>query len=518
MQFSKWKEMLVYGICAFGILFSMPNFVSQQFLESMPGFLPSRKISLGLDLRGGAHLLLDVDADAALKDHINMSLDCVRQEFLKEDIRVSSLPYAVEKGVYGFEFTVKDAKKIARVKHVLSNLMSGFSVEFDGDLCRVNMNDSQRARQMREVVDRSMEVVRKRVDSTGMKEINLQRAGTGRILLQIPGISDPDSVKKLLGKTAKMTFHMVESQENASDVANNSNIEWMHCSDGEYLPIQKQAMIGGENLLDARVQKDEYNQMQVWFKFNALGTKKFAEITAKNIGKRFAIVLDNVVISAPVIQECIAGGSGVITGRFSIAEAKELSLLLRAGALPAPLSVAEEKVIGPDLGQDSINSGLLATMISILLVCVFMYLWYSSFGLITNVALIMNLVIMLALLSCLQATLTLPGIAGIALTIGTAVDVNILINERIKESLRSGKKILKAIDDGYSMAMSSIIDTNLNTILGMACLYYFGTGSIRGFAITTALGTIVSFFTATTLTRFLISKLITARVKLNIPV
>lgn len=515
MQFSRWKEMLVYGVCAFGVLFSMPNFVSQQFLERMPGFFPSRKISLGLDLRGGAHLLLDVDADAALKEQMNMALDCVRQEFLKEGIRVSSLPYAVEKGMHGFEFKVKDEKNIARVKHLLENIMSGFSIEFDGDLCKVAMSDSQRLRQMREVVDRSMEVVRKRVDSTGMKEINLQRAGTGRILLQIPGVSDPESVKKLLGKTAKMTFHMVESQENVGD---NANVEWMHCSDGEYLPIQKQAMIGGENLLDARVQKDEYNQMQVWFKFNALGTKKFAEITAKNVGKRFAIVLDNVVISAPVIQECISGGSGVITGRFSIAEAKELSLLLRAGALPAPLSVAEEKVIGPDLGQDSINSGILATMISILLVCVFMYMWYSSFGMITNIALIMNLVIILALLSCLQATLTLPGIAGIALTIGTAVDVNILINERIKESLRSGKKILKAIDDGYSMAMSSIIDTNLNTILGMACLYYFGTGSIRGFAITTALGTIVSFFTATTLTRFLIAKLITARVKLNIPV
>ena len=253
------------------------------------------------------------------------------------------------------------------------------------------------------------------------------------------------------------------------------------------------------------------------FRFNKFGAKKFAEATAANVGKRFAIVLDNEIISAPVIQTPITGGSGRITGEFTPERARDLSLLLRAGALPAPLNIIEEKTVGPDLGADSIHSGVMATLISGLFVLVFIYLWYSSFGLIADLAVIVNIILLIAGMSCLQATLTLPGIAGIALTVGTAVDANVLINERIKEYIRKGEKWSKAVERGYDLAMTSIVDTNLNTIIGMMCLYIFGTGPVRGFAITTILGTVISFFTSTTLTRYVISQLMRRRYHISIP-
>jgi preprotein translocase subunit SecD len=262
---------------------------------------------------------------------------------------------------------------------------------------------------------------------------------------------------------------------------------------------------------------DEYNRPEVSFKFNKIGAKKFGEATRDNVGKRFAIILDNEIISAPVIQTPITGGSGRITGEFSVERARDLALLLRVGALPAPLNVVEEKTVGPDLGADSIHSGILATFISGFLVLVFMYMWYSSFGLIANIAVVVNLILLIAGLSCLQATLTLPGIAGIALTVGMAVDANVLINERIKEYLRKGEKWVKAVEAGYDLAMTSIVDTNLNTIIGMMCLYQFGTGPVKGFAITTMLGTIISFFTSTTLTRYIVSTLMRLRYPVSIP-
>jgi preprotein translocase subunit SecD len=263
---------------------------------------------------------------------------------------------------------------------------------------------------------------------------------------------------------------------------------------------------------------DEYSRPEVSFSFNKHGAKKFGDATKENVGKRFAIILDNEVISAPNINEPITGGHGRITGQFSPERAQDLALLLRAGALPAPLNVIEERTVGPDLGADSIRSGIVATLLSGLFVLVFMYLWYSMFGMIANVAVVVNLVLLIAGLSCLQATLTLPGIAGIALTIGMAVDANVLINERIKEYIRRGEKFAKALEKGYDFAMTSIVDTNLNTIIGMMCLYQFGTGPVKGFAITTILGTLISFFTSTTLTRYIISSLIKLRYQLSIPI
>ena len=523
MNFPKWKEILIACVCAFGILFSLPNILPQSMLNKLPSWMPNQKVSLGLDLQGGAHLLLEVDLDSVTSDFLNQALDSARTTLRKESIPyAANFPKSVAKGATAVEFDLKDSSKAGRAKAVLSSIDSDFKVDIVG--AHVTMTPTENALQKRkyDAVDRSVEIVRKRVDETGTREANVQRQGDDRILLQIPGLQDPSRVKALLGRTAKMTFRMVD--EEAPEVADRKtaiapvgSVYLESAESGKYIAVKKQVLVGGETLVDARLSYDEYNRPEVSFKFNKQGAKKFGDATRENVGKRFAIVLDNEVISAPNINEPITGGSGRITGQFTAERAQDLALLLRAGALPAPLNVIEEKTVGPDLGADSIRSGVLATLLSGLFVLVFMFMWYSSFGLIADIAVVVNLILLIAGLSCLQATLTLPGIAGIALTVGMAVDANVLINERIKESLRRGEKWVKAVEEGYNLAMTSIVDTNLNTIIGMLCLYQFGTGPVKGFAITTILGTVISFFTSTTLTRYIVSTLMRLKYRISIP-
>ena len=524
MDFPKWKEVLIICICVFGVLFSLPNIIPQSTLNRLPSWMPSQRVYLGLDLRGGAHLLLEVDLETVKNDYLNQILDAARTTLRKESIPyAANFPKSVTKDSEYVEFELKDATKTGKAKAVLAGIDSDVAVEISG--VRVKMVPSAEALKKRQndAVDRSIEIVRKRVDDTGTKEPNIQKQGDDRILLQIPGLQDPSRVKELLGRTAKMTFHLVDGDapeitDRKKAIAPAGSKYVKSSESGKYIAVKKQALVGGETLVDAGIDHDEYNRPQVSFRFNKIGARKFGEATTENVGKRFAIVLDEQIISAPVIKEPIMGGSGRISSdHFSVEEAKDLALLLRAGALPAPLNIIEERMVGPDLGADSIRAGVFATFISGLLVLVFMYLWYSSFGLIANTAVVVNLILLVAGLSCLQATLTLPGIAGIALTIGTAVDANVLINERIKENLRKGMKLMKAIEDGYALAMTSIVDSNLNTIIGMMCLYQFGTGPVRGFAITTILGTVISFFTATTLTRYIISILMKLKYRISIP-
>ncbi|MDR0753462.1 MAG: protein translocase subunit SecD [Holosporaceae bacterium] len=524
MNFPKWKEILVIFVCISGIIFALPNILPLRILELLPDWTPSQKVNLGLDLRGGAHLLLEADLESVKNDYLNQLLDLARTKLRKESIPYApNFPKAVAKDQDKIEFDLKDMSKVGKTRSSLASIDSDMKVEITG--VHVVMTPSADAVQKRQfdAVERSIEIVRKRVDETGTREANVQRQGNNRILLQIPGLQDPSHVKELLGRTAKMTFRLVdesapELQDRRKAVAPAGSVYLRSAESGKFIAVKRQILVGGETLKDAGVGYDEYNRPEVSFKFNELGAKKFEDATRDNIGKRFAIVLDNEIISAPVIQTPITGGSGRITGEFSVERAKDLALLLRAGALPAPLIVIEEKTVGPDLGADSINSGVTATLLSGLFVLMFMYLWYSSFGLIANIAVVANIILLVAGLSCLQATLTLPGIAGIALTVGTAVDANVLINERIKEHLRNGSKMLKAIEAGYDLAMTSIVDTNLNTIIGMMCLYHFGTGPVKGFAITTILGTIVSFFTSTTLTRYIISVLIKLKRPISIPI
>ncbi|MDR2780863.1 MAG: protein translocase subunit SecD [Holosporaceae bacterium] len=524
MNFSKWKEILIMCVCAFGILFSLPNILPQSFLNNMPSFMPTQRVCLGLDLRGGAHLLLEVDLDCVKNDYLNQILDAARTVLRKESISYTAdFPKAIAKDKDKVEFDLKDSSRVGKARGVLASIDQDFKVDIVGT--HVTMTPSEEAIQRRkfDAVERSIEIVRKRVDETGTREANIQRQGDNRILLQIPGLQDPSHVKELLGRTAKMTFRLVdetapEITDRKKAVAPAGSIYLESSESGKFIAVKKHVLVGGETLVDAGIGYDEYNRPEVSFKFNKIGAKKFGEATKENVGKRFAIVLDNEIISAPVIQTPITGGSGRITGEFSIEKARDLALLLRAGALPAPLCVIEEKTVGPDLGADSIRSGILATLLSGLFVLIFMYMWYSSFGMIANIAVVVNMILTIAGLSCLQATLTLPGIAGIALTVGMAVDANVLINERIKEYMRKGDKWVKAVESGYDLAMTSIIDTNLNTIIGMMCLYQFGTGPVKGFAITTILGTIISFFTSTTLTKYIISILIKMKRPISLPI
>ncbi|MDR2794696.1 MAG: protein translocase subunit SecD [Holosporaceae bacterium] len=523
MNIQKWKEIFIACVCAFGILFVLPNILPQSVVNNFPSWMPHQQVYLGLDLRGGAHLLLEVDLESVKNDYLNQILDDARTTLRKESIPyAANFPKSISRDQNCVEFDLKDDSFGNRARTALASVDPDFKVEVSGAHVKISPMPEALKKKGMDAVDRSIEIVRKRVDETGTRETNIQRQGDDRILLQIPGLQDPSHVKEMLGRTAKMTFRLVneeapEVMDRKKAVAPVGYVYLRSSDSGKYIAVKKLASVGGETLIDARLTQDEYNNPSVSLTFNRSGGKKFGEITSENVNKRFAVVLDDTIISAPKINQPIMDGHAIITGHFTVESANELALLLRAGALPAPLNIIEEKTVGPDLGADSVRSGVLATIISGIFVLVFMYLWYSNFGLIANAAVVVNIILLIAGLSCLQATLTLPGIAGIALTVGMAVDANVLINERIKESLRRGSKWLKAIEDGYAFAMTSIVDSNLNTIIGMSCLYIFGTGPVRGFAITTILGTLISFFTATTLTRYIISLCMKSKHQLSIP-
>ena len=357
-------------------------------------------------------------------------------------------------------------------------------------------------------IKQSLEIVRKRIDESGTKEPLIQRSGSERILLQLPGVKNPERIKDLLGKTAKLNFHMVDDDDSKSLSLNIAPFGKMIVSDinneeVKYL-LEKKSRVGGENLIDANASFDPTEGHAVSFRFDTTGAQKFGKATSENIGKRFAVVLDGVVITAPVINSAITGGSGIITGNFTSQEAADLAVLLRAGALPAPLEIVEERSVGPGLGADSIAAGKIASIIGMILVCIFMILIYGSFGVIANISLIANLFIIVSLLGTIGATLTLPGIAGIVLTIGMAVDANVLIFERIKEESIKNKKIYETIKKGFDRALSTILDANITTLIASLLLFVFGSGPIKGFSITLSLGVIASMFTALMLTNLLV--------------
>ena len=383
------------------------------------------------------------------------------------------------------------------VKFNISNNVASISID---QLYKKSIQDS--------AIKQSLEIVRKRIDESGTKEPLIQRSGSERILLQLPGVKDPERIKDLLGKTAKLNFHMVDDDDSKSISLNIAPFGKMIVADinneeVKYL-LEKKSRVGGENLIDANASFDPTEGHAVSFRFDTTGAQKFGKATSENIGKRFAVVLDGVVITAPVINSAITGGSGIITGNFTSQEAADLAVLLRAGALPAPLEIVEERSVGPGLGADSIAAGKIASIIGMILVCIFMILIYGSFGVIANISLIANLFIIVSLLGTIGATLTLPGIAGIVLTIGMAVDANVLIFERIKEESIKNKKIYETIKKGFDRALSTILDANITTLIASLLLFVFGSGPIKGFSITLSLGVIASMFTALMLTNLLV--------------
>ncbi|MDR2416589.1 MAG: protein translocase subunit SecD [Holosporales bacterium] len=505
-QSPQWKVVLVWSVCLVGALLALPNVLSPHILNKLPVFFPKEKVRLGLDLSGGAHLLLEVDLKTADQEYLNQTIEAVRLTLRKGKIGYVDLPASASSGETTLTFSIRDSAQAGHAKSLLSAIDPDLKVTIEGTTVRMSLTDVALSRRHVDVVNRSIEVIRRRVDETGTREPTIQEQGKDRILLQVPGVQDPTHIKELLGRTAKLAFRLVEDTGGEVSGSENRPGTVMLAHDegsGGHLRVRRSAIIGGEHLVDAQPGFDEYNRPEVTFRLNAVGAKRFGQATQENVRRRFAIVLDDRIISSPVINEPIMGGSGRISGSFTAEEAHDLALLLRAGALPAPLVVVEERMVGPDLGADAIKAGIYATLIAVMLVIGFMLLAYSFFGLIADIAVLVNLVLLVAALSFLQATLTLPGIAGIALTVGMAVDANVLINERIKEELRKGIRPLAAVGHGYNLAMTTIIDTNLNTLIGMAFLYHFGTGPIRGFAVTTALGVVISFFTSTTLARLI---------------
>jgi preprotein translocase subunit SecD len=509
----RWKEFLIIAICLIGVWFSLPNFFSKETVESWPSWMPKKQVVLGLDLRGGAHLLLEVDLRAVQKDQMTNLMDSVRSSLRKDRIGYTGLKVQGDSVV----LNLRDPQDADKARKIIRQTDKELEISAGADgLLTLTMTPQAIEQRKRRALEQSIEIVRRRVDETGTSEPMIQQQGDDRILVQMPGVQDPTRIKNLLGQTAKLQLRLVDISGSLEEAIKGrvppvSEVlpDYEKNPDGSpktYYLIQKQVRVSGENLVDARPGFDEYNRPVVSFTLDSLGAKKFSDVTKENVGKPFAIILDGKVLVAPRINGPIPGGSAQISGNFTIQETQDLALLLRAGALPAPLKVIEERTVGPGLGQDSIESGIRGTIISIALVVVFMFLAYSFFGFIANLAVLLNLVILMAAMSVTQATLTLPGIAGIALAIGMAVDANVLINERIKEEIRLGRKLAGAIDTGYSRAMATIIDSNLTTLIGTAILYQCGSGPIRGFAVTISMGILISMFTAVSVTKLVVAK------------
>ena len=522
IYFAKWKIVMILGICALGVLFAAPNFLSAKQAESLPSWLPHKQLSLGLDLQGGSHLLLEVKVDTVLKERLEALVDSMRTALRKARIRYGGL------GIDGLiaKVTIKDIASAEQARQLLKNLDSELNVELsDGGQIRLEMTEKSIRDRRTAAIEQSIEIVRRRIDETGVREPTIQRQGEDRILVQLPGIDDPERVKRLLGKTAKLSFHLVDERQ-APSVAGRvppGSILLPSAdevgSDGRprmYM-LKKKVMISGDTLEDSQATFQD-NQPVVSFRFDTSGGKKFGKITQENVGRPFAIVLDGKVISAPRINEPILGGSGIISGNFSSETARDLALLLRAGALPAPMKVLEERTVGPGLGADSIRAGTIACLIGLLAVIAFMFLYYGLFGLVANIALLLNLVIIIALLSLLQATLTLPGIAGIVLTIGMAVDANVLIFERIREEVRAGRPPFSAMEAGYKQAFRTIFDSNLTTLIAAVILYLIGSGPVKGFAVTLGFGIVTSMFTAMIVSRYLLVAWLRSRRPTELPV
>ena len=475
---------------------------------------------LGLDLQGGSYLLLEVDSNYVKKEKLDQVRDDVRRV-----LREARIPYTglVARADNAEVRITKDTDvpaaltKLRELSQPLGGLLGSSgqrSLEVSdagGGLIRLTVPQAAITERIRQTIEQSIQIVERRINQLGTVEPLIQRQGTDRILVQVPGLQDPTELKRILGQTAKMEFRMVDlsvSPDQAQQGRVPADSESLMSESSLKIPdvIKKQVLVSGGDLTDAQPGFDQRtNEPIVSFRFNTSGSRKFAQATSENVGQPFAIVLDNKVISAPVIREPITGGSGQISGNFTVQAANELALLLRAGALPAPLTVIEERTVGPGLGQDSIEKGELAAYVGSIMVIVFMLLTYRLFGVFANIAVTINVFMIFGMLSLLNATLTLPGIAGIVLTVGIAVDSNVLIYERIREELRGGRNAISAIDAGFKRALSTILDFNITTFIAAAVLFYIGTGPVRGFAVTLGIGIITTVFTAFTLTRLIVA-------------
>ncbi len=520
MHTSRWAVLAYVAIIIFGCLAALPSVLTPAMREQVASVLPFEPVTLGLDLRGGSHLVLEVDGAGLQKARLNSLLDDTRRVLRGERVSASSARISGN----GVTVSIPDAQDRDKVLPKLQELATpvstvGFAasapeveVSTTGDVITLGMTEAGLADRMTKAVEQSLEIIRNRVDQVGVAEPLIQRIGSNRILVQLPGLQDPTRLRELLGSTAQMSFHMLDQSVDVTQPAPRGVDILPGADDGNRYAVETRIAISGERLEDAKVGFDQRtNQPVVDFTFDSLGARQFADITRENVGRPFAIVLDGKVLTAPVINEPILGGRGQISGSFTVEEATVLSALLRSGALPAPLTIIEERSVGPNLGSDSIRMGLFTGLAGFGLVVVLMVVLYGAWGMIANVGLVLHTIMTIGILGLIGSTLTLPGIAGIILGIGMAVDANILINARIREETEAGAGAMKALDIGFNKAYATIIDSNVTTLAGTVLLFWFGSGPVKGFAVTMMLGIGISMFTSVTVVRLLMREVVVRR-------
>jgi preprotein translocase subunit SecD len=503
LSFTKIKVVSIYLILVCTIFFASLNFKNNNLIE--------KKVNLGLDLQGGSYILLEIDTKPLISQKIQAKVIPIKK--LLNENKISFKEFTISQENISLLINKEQQNKFKnlffkRQNNATNNFISEYNkfeldLVFDQNKATIKFSNFGLISLNNVALGQSIEIIRRRIDDVGTKEPTILQRGDKRILVELPGIDNPERVKELLGKTAQLTFRLVSNDDTFGS-------EKLILTDtDEELTVNKRVVISGDNLIDAQPRFDnESNQPIVFFSLDRLGAQKFGKITSENVGRRLAIVLDNTVISAPQIREAISGGSGTISGGFSFQESTDLALLLRSGALPAPINIIEERTVGPDLGKDSIDAGIFSLIVGFVLVIIFMFIKYKIFGLVSNVSLIANLLMMVGILTILEATLTLPGIAGIILTVGMAVDSNVLIYERIKEELRTEKSIIHAFDTGYNKAKITVIDANVTTLIAAAILFVFGSGPVKGFAVTLGIGIVTTLFSAYFVARHLTSVIV----------
>ena len=516
LRFAPWKIASIVGMIVVAVLLVVPSLLGSTAREALDAHLPAwahpRTLTLGLDLQGGSHVLLQVDGTDVVKTMVGNLRDDTRRILREQHVSITGGIGTLPRGI---TLRVPDAAERARLLPRLRQLTNptasilgstgaaAYTLDDNGSgQVTMAVTDAGVTDTIRRAVDQSIEVIRRRVDALGTTEPLIEREGNDRILVEVPGLQDPDKLKQILGTTAKLEFRLVaQPGENPADVEDLDQTE-----DPGKLPVEKRVMVQGEDLTDAQPGFDQQNQQPIVnFRFNIRGGQRFGQVTSENVGRPFAIVLDGKVISAPRILGPITGGSGQISGNFTVEQANNLSILLRAGALPAKLTIVEERTVGPGLGQDSINAGKRAAYVGGALVFAYMLATYGTFGIFANIALAVHISFIFAGLVLLGATLTLPGIAGIVLTIGMAVDSNVLIYERIREENHAGRSVIQSLDAGFKRAFATIVDSNVTMFVAAAILYFLGAGPVRGFAVSMGLGILTSIVTAVTMTRMMIA-------------
>lgn len=498
------KGLLILAVLIVGLFFAAPTFFGK---ENVPdGWIgPKKQIKLGLDLQGGMHLVLRVVTEEAVKNRVNSITNELKSQMINERVHYSKVVVASPDTIQVTLRIPEEYEKLQKLVLDTHPYLKETDKTKDPEgsvIATYRVSSDEVATISKQAVEQALETIRNRVDQYGVSEPSIIPQGADRIVLQLPGITDPERAKQIIGKTALLEFKLVDEEHNPSDVPAESYIAMMK-QGNQPIVLRQQTVMTGALLEDARVKIDNYNEPYLAISFNREGARIFERVTSENVGKRLAILLDGRVYSAPVIRDAISGGKAVIEGRFTLEEATDLAVVLRAGSLPAPVNILEERTVGPSLGRDSIQKGILACAIGGILVILFMMIYYKFSGLIANLALVFNIILIIGILAIFGSVLTLPGIAGIVLTIGMAVDANVLVYERIKEELRLGRTATMAIEAGYQNALSAIVDSNITTLIAAVVLFQFGTGPIRGFAVTLSVGIISSMFTALILCKWI---------------